>query len=106
MRRHHLAVTYVLGRFMTDHFVRVYKKAFDGDLTAAIVLGTIGQYNYRRYCVEVGGKAARRSGARSASGWTRTCRAGNARASVKHTSRCWRSKSRRSAGLQPAATGA
>ena len=57
MRQHHLEVSYVLGRFMTEHFIRVYK-AFDGDLTAAIVLGTIGQYNYRRYYTEVGGKAA------------------------------------------------
>ena len=57
MRQHHLEVTYVLGRFMTEHFIRVYK-AFDGDLTAAIVLGTIGQYNYRRYYAEVGEKAA------------------------------------------------
>jgi len=57
MRQHHLEVTYVLGRFMTEHFIRVYK-AFDGDLTAANVLGTIGQYNYRRYYAEVGAKAA------------------------------------------------
>ena len=57
MRQHHLEVTYVLGRFMTEHFIRVYT-AFDGDLTAAIVLGTIGQYNYRRYCTGVGENAA------------------------------------------------
>jgi hypothetical protein len=57
MRQHHLEVTYVLGRFMTEHLIRVYK-AFDGDLTAAIVLGTIGQYNYRRYYAEVGRNAA------------------------------------------------
>ncbi len=56
MRQHHLEVTYVLGRLFTEHFIRVYK-AFDGDLTAAIVLGTIGQYNYRRYYTEVGSKA-------------------------------------------------
>jgi hypothetical protein len=53
MRQHHFEVTYVLGRFFTEHFIRVYK-AFDGDLTAAIVLGTIGQYNYRRYYDEIG----------------------------------------------------
>lgn len=57
MRQHHLEVSYVLGSFMTEHFIRVYK-AFDGDLTAAIVLGTIGQYNYRRFYTEVGEKAA------------------------------------------------
>ncbi|MFO1393700.1 MAG: hypothetical protein U1F09_08095 [Steroidobacteraceae bacterium] len=56
MRQHHLEVTYVLGRLFTEHFIRVYK-AFDGDLTAAIVLGTIGQYNYRRYYAEVGRSA-------------------------------------------------
>jgi hypothetical protein len=56
MRQHHFEVTYVLGRFFTEHFIRVYK-AFDGDLTAAIVLGTIGQYNYRRYYAEVGSRA-------------------------------------------------
>lgn len=52
LRENHLEVTYILGRFMTDHLIRVYE-AFDGDLTAAIVLGTIGQYNYRRYYDEV-----------------------------------------------------
>jgi hypothetical protein len=56
MRQHHLEVTYVLGRLFTEHFIRVYQ-AFDGDLTAAIVLGTIGQYNYRRYYAEVGAKS-------------------------------------------------
>ena len=53
LRQHHFEVTYVLGRFFTEHLIRVYK-AFDGDLTAAIVLGTIGQYNYRRYYDEIG----------------------------------------------------
>jgi hypothetical protein len=36
-----------------DSFIRVYK-AFDGDLTAAIVLGTIGQHNFRRHYDELG----------------------------------------------------
>jgi hypothetical protein len=53
LRKRHFEVTYVLGRFFTEHLIRVYK-AFDGDLTAAIVLGTIGQYNYRRYYDEIG----------------------------------------------------
>lgn len=48
LRDNHQEVSYLLGRFMTEHLVRLYE-AFDGDLTAAIVLGTIGQYNYRRY---------------------------------------------------------
>jgi predicted transcriptional regulator len=55
LRDHHLEVTYVLGRFLNEHLIRVFK-AFDGDITAAIVLGTIGQYNYRRYYTEVGEK--------------------------------------------------
>jgi hypothetical protein len=53
LRDHHFEVTFVLGRFFTEHFIRVYK-AFDGDLTAAIVLGTIGQHNFRRYYDELG----------------------------------------------------
>ena len=51
LRENHFEVTYLLGRFMTEHLVRVYN-AFDGDLTAAIVLGTIGQYNYHGYYEE------------------------------------------------------
>ena len=53
LRQHHFEVSYVLGRFFIEHLIRLYK-AFDGDLTAAIVLGTIGQYNYRRYYDEIG----------------------------------------------------
>lgn len=56
VRQHRFKVTYALGRFFTEHFIRVYK-AFVGDLTAAIVLGSIGQYNYRRYYTEVGSSA-------------------------------------------------
>jgi len=55
LREHHYEVTYVVGRFLTDHLIRVYA-AFDGDITAAIVLGTIGQHNYRRYYTEGGRK--------------------------------------------------
>lgn len=55
LREHHYEVTYVLGRFLTEHLIRVYA-AFDGDLTAAIVLGVIGQHNYRRYYTESGRK--------------------------------------------------
>lgn len=57
LREHHLDVTFVLGRFMTDHLVRVYQ-AFDKDITAAIVLGTISQYNLQRYYAEIGEKSA------------------------------------------------
>lgn len=55
-REHDFEASFLLGRFMTEHLIRVYK-AFDGDLTAAIVLGTIGQYNYQRYYEEVGAKS-------------------------------------------------
>lgn len=52
IRQHHVEASYLTGRFMTEHLVRLYK-AFDGDLLAAIVLGTIGQYNLQRYYDEV-----------------------------------------------------
>ena len=55
-REHDFEASFLLGRFMTEHLIRVYK-AFDGDITAAIVLGTIGQYNYQRYYAEVGAKS-------------------------------------------------
>lgn len=48
LRERHFEVTYVLGRVLNEHLIRTFR-AFDGDITAAIVLGTIGQYNYRRY---------------------------------------------------------
>lgn len=57
MREHHLEVTFVLGSFMTEHLVRVYQ-AFDNDITAAIVLGTIGQYNLQRDYAEISEKSA------------------------------------------------
>ncbi len=53
---HDFEASFLLGRFMTEHLSRVYK-AFDGDITAAIVLGTIGQYNYHRYYAEIGAKS-------------------------------------------------
>jgi len=58
MRQHHLEVTYVLGRFMTEHFIRVYK-AFEGDLTAAIVLGTIGSTTIGAITPRLAGKPPR-----------------------------------------------
>lgn len=58
LRESHFEVTYLLGSFMTEHLVRLYE-AFDGDLTAAIVLGTIGQHNYRRYYEQAGASAAK-----------------------------------------------
>jgi len=47
-----LEVSYHMGRFMVDHLVRVYAM-FEGDLTAAIVLGTVAQHNIQRYYDEI-----------------------------------------------------
>ena len=58
MRERHREATIVLGRFMTDHLIRVYR-AFDKDITAAIVLGTIRQYNLQRYYAEIDEKSAK-----------------------------------------------
>jgi hypothetical protein len=52
LREHHFEVSYLLGRFSIEHLIRV-NRAFDGDLTAAIVLGVIAHYNYRRFYDEV-----------------------------------------------------
>ena len=57
MREHHLEATFVLGRFMTEHLVRVYQ-AFDKDITAALVLYTIDQYNLQRNYADIGEKSA------------------------------------------------
>lgn len=51
-----IEATYHTGRFVIDHLVRLYQK-FDGDLVAAIVLGTVAQHNLQRYYDEI----ARRS---------------------------------------------
>jgi hypothetical protein len=56
LRRHHVEFSFLTGRFMVDHLVRVHE-AFGGDLIAAIVLGTIGQYNGRRFFDEVAAKS-------------------------------------------------
>lgn len=53
LRAHHVEASFVTGRFLTEHLVRVYQ-AFDGDIVAAIVLGSIGQYNLQRYYEEIG----------------------------------------------------
>ena len=57
MREHPSAVIFVLGRFMTEHLVRLYQ-GFDKDITAAIVLDTISQHNLQRYYAEIGEKSA------------------------------------------------
>lgn len=56
LREHHTEVSYLLGRFMTEHLVRV-NQAFGGDLTAAVVLGVIAHYNLRRFYDEVAARS-------------------------------------------------
>lgn len=48
VRSHRRELSYIVGGFMTDHLIRLYA-AFDGDLAAAIVLGTIGQHYIQHY---------------------------------------------------------
>jgi hypothetical protein len=45
-------LSYLIGRFVTDHLVRVHQ-LFEGDLTAAVVLATIAQHNVQRFYDEV-----------------------------------------------------
>lgn len=52
VRRHHLEFSYISGRYMLEHLARLYR-AFDGDIVAALVLGTVGQHNARRFYDEV-----------------------------------------------------
>lgn len=56
MRQCRSEISFLLGRFSTEHLARTYA-AFDGDLTAALVLGAVGQYNYQRFYDEVLSKA-------------------------------------------------
>jgi hypothetical protein len=56
-RERRIELSYLTGRFMTEHLVRV-NRAFDGDLTAAIVLATIAQHNIQRYYEEVARSSA------------------------------------------------
>lgn len=48
VRAHRLELSYLTGRFLTEHLIRVHA-AFEGDLTAALVLGTIGQHYIQRF---------------------------------------------------------
>ena len=45
-------LSYVSGRFMTEHLIRVHQ-LFEGDLTAAVVLATVAQHGVQRYYEEV-----------------------------------------------------
>jgi len=48
VRAYRLELSYLTGRFLTEHLARVHA-AFEGDLTAALVLGTIGQHYIQRF---------------------------------------------------------
>ncbi|RPI13104.1 MAG: hypothetical protein EHM60_09975 [Lysobacterales bacterium] len=48
VKSHRRELSYIVGGFTTDHLIRLYA-AFDGDLAAAIVLGTIGQHYIQQY---------------------------------------------------------
>ena len=52
VRANRRELSYLTGRFLTEHLIRVHA-AFDGDLTAAVVLGTIGQHYIQRFYDEV-----------------------------------------------------
>ena len=53
-----LELSFLVGRFITDHLIRVHH-AFDGDLVAALVLATVANRNVHRYYEDV----VRKSGA-------------------------------------------
>lgn len=46
-----LELSFMVGIFVTDHLVRMHR-AFDGDLTAALVLATIASRSMQRYYEE------------------------------------------------------
>jgi hypothetical protein len=52
-----IELSYLLGRFFSEHLVRVHR-LFEGDLTEAIVLATIAQHNVQRYYEQVARDAA------------------------------------------------
>ena len=52
LREHRPECSYLFGRFMVEHLIRVIDR-FEGDVIAAVVLGTIAQYNVRRFYDEV-----------------------------------------------------
>lgn len=54
---HRVEFAYLLNHYLTEHLVRV-SRAFDGDLSAAVVLGTIAHHNLRRFHEEVVAKSS------------------------------------------------
>ena len=47
-----LEISYLMGRFHSEHLVRVYR-LFEGDLPAAIVFATVAQHNLQRFYDEI-----------------------------------------------------
>lgn len=47
-----LEISYLMGRFHSEHLVRVYH-LFEGDLSAAIVFATVAQHNVQRFYDEI-----------------------------------------------------
>jgi hypothetical protein len=52
LRAHGVEFSYLFNHYLTEHLARV-NRAFEGDLTAALVLGTIAHQNLRRFHEEV-----------------------------------------------------
>jgi hypothetical protein len=51
-RERNLELSFLVGRFVTDHLIRVHQK-FEGDLIAALVLATVANRNMQRYYEDV-----------------------------------------------------
>lgn len=51
-RERNLELSFLVGRFVTDHLIRVHQK-FEGDLVAALVLATVANRNMQRYYEDV-----------------------------------------------------
>ena len=58
IEEHGAEFAYLLNHFLTEHLVRV-SRAFDGDLTVAVVLGTIAHHNLRSFHEQVVGRDPR-----------------------------------------------
>jgi response regulator of citrate/malate metabolism len=52
-----LELSFLIGRFVTDHLVRVHQQ-FEGDLVAALVMATVANRNMQRYYEDMARKSA------------------------------------------------
>jgi hypothetical protein len=55
-RARQLELSFMVGLFMTDHLIRVHK-VFEGDLIAALVLGTVANRGLQRYYEDIASRA-------------------------------------------------